>query len=70
LFGFCVHLGGESTDSGHYVVYTKSGVASSDGNERWWSIADEQVEEVKNIDRLLKDCDVRSNVYLLMYKKV
>lgn len=61
LFALCCHLGGESTDHGHYVCYCCE-------MGQWYRFDDELVTEV-NIEYELTCKDVRENVYLAFYNK-
>ena len=62
LCSFCVHLGSESCNSGHYVVYARHGA-------KWWKMDDSRVDEIACIDDVLASKEVRSNVYMLMFEK-
>jgi len=68
LFAFCVHLGGRSISSGHYLVYARDGQTVG-GEDHWWKLEDEKVETVPSIKYLLSTNEVQSNVYLLLYQK-
>ena len=68
LFAFCVHQGGTSLISGHYLVYARYGLTAS-GEDQWWLLEDERVEPVPNIKYLLSTMEIQSNVYLILYQK-
>ena len=62
LHGLCIHEGGESTESGHYVSYCKA----SDGH--WYRFDDEVVNRVN----MTYECctqTIRRNSYLLFYAR-
>ncbi|KAL4226798.1 hypothetical protein ACF0H5_014777 [Mactra antiquata] len=61
LFALCCHLGGESTDHGHYVCYCYE-------MGQWFKYDDELVSEV-NIEYELTCKEIRENVYLAFYHK-
>ena len=63
LYALSIHIGGESTHSGHYIAYCKGKTG------QWYKYDDEQVIPVQNIEVELKKPQVEENSYLLFYKK-
>ncbi|KAK6177280.1 hypothetical protein SNE40_015409 [Patella caerulea] len=63
LYGICLHLGGESTNNGHYVSYCLN------DNKNWYRFDDEKVSQV-NMAEDINSREVRENSYLLFYKQV
>ena len=62
LYAVCVHLGGESTHSGHYVCYCQS------DNGVWYKFDDDLVWDV-NMEYEVTTKEIRENAYLLFYKR-
>ncbi|KAF6020220.1 hypothetical protein EB796_021461 [Bugula neritina] len=63
LYAVSVHVGGENTNSGHYLSFCKA----IDGC--WYKFDDENVILIQNIDEQLKRPLIKENSYLLFYKK-
>jgi ubiquitin C-terminal hydrolase len=64
LYALCLHLGANSTATGHYVSYVR---AAADNT--WYRYDDARVTPV-NMEYELNTRQVRENAYLLFYKKV
>lgn len=63
LYAVCLHIGGNNTNSGHYLAYCKA------ANGLWYKFDDEAVLEVKDIEMDLQKPQVSENCYLLFYRK-
>ena len=62
LYAMSLHLGGSSTNYGHYVSYVKG------SDNSWYRHDDEDVRAV-NMEYELNTKEVRENAYLLFYRK-
>lgn len=63
LYAVCLHLGGEDTNSGHYVAHCRA------VNGTWYRLDDERVDTITDIENELKSEEVQENCYLLFYCK-
>lgn len=63
LYAMCLHIGGESTDSGHYLAYCRA------ANGCWYRFDDEYVAPITDIEVEVQKSEVQENVYLLFYCK-
>lgn len=63
LYAVCLHIGGERTNSGHYLCYCLA------ADSKWYKFDDEYVSLVENFNSELNKAVVKENCYLLFYKK-
>lgn len=63
LYGLSLHIGGDSTHSGHYIAYCKGKTG------KWYKYDDDQVTAVEDIEAEMKKPEVEQNSYLLFYKQ-
>jgi len=77
LYAVCVHIGADSTSSGHYVTYARrrpctdvshDDAVGGDVTGDWYCFDDERVRAV-NMDYELTTRLVRENAYLLFYER-
>lgn len=64
LYAMCLHIGGNSTGSGHYTAYCKA------SDHQWYFFDDEHVRIVQNFEQELEKTVVRENCYLLFYHRL
>lgn len=64
LYSIILHIGGDSTNSGHYIAYCKGS-----GDACWYKFDDDRVSIISDIIAELARPRVKENCYLLFYRR-